>query len=401
MLYGYYNDAGDYVQAYDNAGNLTHYKVIGYRLEDPDRYTETITEDFSETNSRSYLGFDAYKLSTDVLITNRDDHYRRSTLTNRYDKQGELFYVRGSKEGKFNSDRYMVENREGQVLYRREETRMQDYYYINGVALGSTGGINDANFDNNYTPASRMQQDAPGMYTVQEDDTLQEGAQNLQHIARKIWGDGTLWYLLADANGLDPDAPLIEGQILTIPTVNSNVHNNADTFKPYDPSEIIGPQEAQPIPKAGGNGCAQFVVTVVAVVVTIVVAYYAGAEAGAYTGSKIWGAIVGGAVGGAAGNAAGQFTANALDLQDGFDWNAVGKAGLQGAATSAVGYFAEWAGVAADVGKYGGIAVKSAVQVAGNYAVSRALYDTPFSWKALTANFTCPVRIASQAASGR
>ena len=57
--------------------------------------------------------------------------------------------------------------------------------------------VKSANFDENFQPIDATY---PGMsaraYTVQGGDTLQS-------IAQAYWGDSSLWYLIAQANGLD------------------------------------------------------------------------------------------------------------------------------------------------------------------------------------------------------
>ena len=55
---------------------------------------------------------------------------------------------------------------------------------------------------------SFRQGSASGRYTVQ-------GGETLQGIAQQVWGDASLWYKLAEANGLSADAMLAEGH--TIP----------------------------------------------------------------------------------------------------------------------------------------------------------------------------------------
>jgi len=134
-------------------------------------------------------------------------------------------------------------NAEGQVLQRQEliggtvaadgsvsgatKSRDHRYFYFDGKRVGNIGNdgveredyaqqlarsadaaspdakyrkfmpTNSADFDENYQPVNAgYPGPAPGSYTVRSGDTL-EG------IARALWGDAQLWYLLADANGLD------------------------------------------------------------------------------------------------------------------------------------------------------------------------------------------------------
>lgn len=44
----------------------------------------------------------------------------------------------------------------------------------------------------------------------------------LAGIAQSLWGDASLWYLIADANGLAGSEPLAAGRLLSIP---NKVHN--------------------------------------------------------------------------------------------------------------------------------------------------------------------------------
>ncbi|WP_220720519.1 LysM peptidoglycan-binding domain-containing protein [Agarivorans litoreus] len=283
--------------------------------------------------------------------------------------------MRGSNTRSKGHDRMLINNRDGQVLFRRDGTKMQDYYYANGNVLGDTGSLSDSNFESNYVEASKMQQAAPGTYTVNNGDTL-------KGIAQKLWGDGSLWYMIADANAIEPTASLKQGMSLTIPTVNSNVHNTSDTFKPYNPSDVIGKTDAEAVaPPPSDTGCAQMIVAVVSIVVAVVVAVY---TAGTGAGPALKIAAAG--LGAAAGNAAGQVVGIALGIQDGFDMGAVLKAGARGALAAGVGAIA---GTLADkvdkVGTIGNIATKAAAQTAGNYLTNKILDDGSFSWKGMAA----------------
>jgi nucleoid-associated protein YgaU len=67
------------------------------------------------------------------------------------------------------------------------------------------------------------------------------GGETLKSIARNVLGDSSLWWRIADANGLavSGDGELTAGQTLSIPKLALNA-NNADTFQPYDPSRVTG-----------------------------------------------------------------------------------------------------------------------------------------------------------------
>jgi hypothetical protein len=155
-----------------------------------------------------------------------------------------------------------------------------------------------------------------------------ESGDTLRTIAGRVFGDSTLWYLIAQENGLtDPDAAIAAGTELNIPNQVVSLHNNAQTFKPFDASQALGDtspsQPFPPPPHHGGCGLlGEILVVIVAVVVTI---YTAGAT------SEALGAALSGAVGAAAGSVASQAVALAIGQQSSFSWSAVGYAAIGGA----------------------------------------------------------------------
>jgi nucleoid-associated protein YgaU len=64
---------------------------------------------------------------------------------------------------------------------------------------------------------------ATRQYPVQSGDTLQS-------IAQAAYGDSSLWYRIANANGLSGNEDLRVGQTLNIPTKVGDTHNNASTY---------------------------------------------------------------------------------------------------------------------------------------------------------------------------
>ncbi|MDN6886175.1 LysM peptidoglycan-binding domain-containing protein [Variovorax sp. CAN2819] len=139
---------------------------------------------------------------------------------------------------------------------------------VNGEVLGRYGLLSDTRFDGTplaqngpfFTPQSDFSfgyqpingnypAGTPGSYSVGVSDTLQT-------IAKGAYGDSSLWYLIADANGLSGNADLRAGQVLRIPAATSSA-NNANTFKPYDPSKIANDSPtmmATPQSQGGGAG---------------------------------------------------------------------------------------------------------------------------------------------------
>jgi hypothetical protein len=91
----------------------------------------------------------------------------------------------------------------------------------------------------------------------------------LQGIARGAHGDESLWYLIAEANGLSGNADLKAGQVLTV-LARIGSANKAGTFKPYDPSAVIGDTTPNmPVPKPGAGMILAGVIVVVLTVYTV------------------------------------------------------------------------------------------------------------------------------------
>ncbi|PTS90545.1 hypothetical protein DBR17_01085, partial [Sphingomonas sp. HMWF008] len=230
---------------------------------------------------------------------------------------------------------------------------------------GAAGGTPYADFDQNYDAINTFDQGAGGgIYTVRQGDTL-------AGIAAQVWGDASLWYKLAQANGLSGDTQLTVGITLTIPAGVSKTGNNAGTFRPYDPSDAYGdtsPTTPKPQAAAKGNKCGvigAILLVVIAIAVTAILkvpitnllAYgtttplAAGtASAGVLTAAGVTSAagaataaagsvagIAGGAIAGAIGSAVSQGFGIATRLQDKFSWSGVALSGIGAAVGGALG----------------------------------------------------------------
>lgn len=179
---------------------------------------------------------------------------------------------------------------------------------------------------------------------------MAQGGETLQMVAAQTWGDPSLWYKFAEANGLSADTTLTEGQTLTLPAGIVRSHSNANTFKPYDAAEAIG-NTAPPTPKPKKNNkCGVFgqvLLVAIAVAVTIATSGAAlaalspavgsvGAGIGAMVGAtSVAGVGVGafaaaGAIGGAVGSMVSQGLGVATGIQQSFSWKGVALAALQG-----------------------------------------------------------------------
>ncbi|WP_209725729.1 MULTISPECIES: LysM peptidoglycan-binding domain-containing protein [Asticcacaulis] len=238
----------------------------------------------------------------------------------------------------------------GQVLSRKQTDNgvkgiWRNFFYLEGNVVGDVGSdgvanqldysqqltTNRTNANNSTTSpyvgpsggnfqvyqalnATTVSQSGSG-YTVMAGDTLQSVAQN-------VWGDASLWFMLAEANGLSAGSQLVAGQSLIIPGKIANMHNASGVFKPYNATEALGnttptrpPEPQPPAPKRGG-GCGvigDIIATIISIVVQAVVTPIAGPQAGA-----------------AAGNVAKQAVRIAVGNQKKFNWAEVAAAAIGG-----------------------------------------------------------------------
>ncbi|WP_445364037.1 hypothetical protein ACJJIQ_06190 [Microbulbifer sp. ANSA003] len=337
------------------------------------------------TLHNSYEKWDTYKTKSVVINADNADltpeqraQWESGEAYYTYDSNG---HIRRVYDVANESARAYVTDKEGRTLVREEirdsgETtlgrEMRHFYYFNGHAVGDVGNdrvpsrydyvkalaetdgsgnrhLNDngdhvqavqsADFDQNFQPINPSYPAAS--YTSYE----AQGGESLQTIAATIWGDSSLWYLLADANGLRGDEVLTRGQRLELPNVVTNIHNNADTFRPVDGSLQLGDisptlPDVPPPPPVDSDGCGLAVMIVLAVAVVAAIflgPWVYGAVSGALAGA---GPVVAGAAGafasGAAVASATQVASMAVGLQSGFDWSGVAKAGVTSMVTFGV-----------------------------------------------------------------
>ncbi|MFC4291592.1 LysM peptidoglycan-binding domain-containing protein, partial [Sphingorhabdus arenilitoris] len=268
-----------------------------------------------------------------------------------------------------------IQNGLGQVIRRFEKQSVNGYtisdnrwYRFAGREIHETG--------NATTGADGLNQNS---YTVR-------GGETLVSIAQGLWGDGSLWYKIAQANpwASNPSAPLTEGQVLQIPASVRSTYYNASTFKPYDPIEVAGntqpgaPQYITPAPpkkpKCGVFG--QILLAVIAVAVTYLTA---GAAATAL------GPVLGGAASAAAGSIASQAFGVATGIQDKFNWKSVGLAAIGGAVGGALQGVNAF-GTASGLAKFGSDVARGALSSAITQGIGRATgLQDKFSWAGVAA----------------
>nr|WP_305089270.1 hypothetical protein [Massilia sp. YIM B04103] len=304
----YYASVNERGGGYDLAGNLSAYSIV------PPKYAEhTVVRN-------NYIRFDGYKSLT--VEAEREQH--KATTTYEYDAFGNV--VKVSDSGKEALTRTFTNDTDGRVLRKQQDGVLTRSLIVNGELLGeSNNQLNPDGLANPYEPAnSGANTAAPSIYYAQEGD-------NLQSIAKALWGDSKLWYLIADANSRStPDVNA--GEMLIIPTRANTLHNDHSTFKPYNQAEQIGdtmPTLPAPAgPKAACGGAGQLIMVVVAVVVT----YFTGGLAGSVMGQML---------GAAMGSVASQAVGMALGIQDSFSWKGVALAAVSAGVTQGVGSMVE------------------------------------------------------------
>ncbi|WP_228129582.1 LysM peptidoglycan-binding domain-containing protein [Acinetobacter dispersus] len=371
-----------------------------------------------------------------------------------YDINGHISGFLDNKNGQSKRLATYINNSQGIVLQRSElinnsMNRYRNFYYVNGQRIGDTSNdgpsredyvqslqnsrgtptqakdfkpISSADFDQNFEPINaQYPSSAPTNYVVNNGDTLQS-------IALSVWGDASMWYMIADLNGLSPSDKLTAGQVLTIPNKVTNIHNNSETFRPYNPGEAIGDTQPTvpsppppPKPKKKCGGIAQIVMIVVAIVATVVVSYFGGPQAGAAVAKGFMalgasastaataGAVATAATAAAAGSIASQLAGQAMGVESNFSWSQVGVSaltagitkGVAGGLTSsgAVAAQSGWASTAASAIKTGAIA--GVVNYGSNYIANQVFGNNQsFSWAALGSSIAGSVAASGLGASG-
>jgi LysM domain len=239
--------------------------------------------------------------------------------------------------------------------------------------FGAVSGSAYTEYDASVSPINTFNQgSSAGGYTAR-------AGESLQSIAANLWGDSSLWYKLAEANGLSGAASLREGQILRLPAgVIKNTHN-AGTFQPYDPGEAIGdtsPTTPKPPKQNKCGAMGQVLLVVIAVAVAVFTQNY-------LVAAEIFakGSFVAGAAAGMAGSIVSQSVGVATGIQSKFSWNAVALAGISGGIGNKLGPLAEGIGNAFVQGAVRGVAGSVLTQAVG---VATGL-QKKFSWAGVAA----------------
>jgi hypothetical protein len=262
---------------YDSVGNVLLYNTTNYQ-------SNGTTVWYTSQHTYQYVRGEGYQEKQHGV--DNSAVFADGTTNNKYNVNGEL--IQFTDQNDQNKNRYFANNAQGQALtyirgnygsdpssgfstavggagFFSTTNAGYNFFSSEGQQVGTFGNFTGsglkASFDVNYTPISpSYPASAPANYVAQAGDTLRS-------IAAKLFGDGNLWYLIAQANGMsDPDALVPEGRTLEIPNQVISLANNATTFKPFDPREAIGDTTpTQPyIPPPAKKGCGMVGMIIVA-----------------------------------------------------------------------------------------------------------------------------------------
>jgi YD repeat-containing protein len=301
---------------------------------------------YTNTYQASLVRMEGYR---EGVTSATSTYFQAGSTTNTYDKNGFLTQVTDATLAANN--RSLINNAAGQIVQKLQGGLTQRTALFAGQQLAVYGdGMSSPLLSPTYESASSAAgaafansgvAGAPGSssrvagggvrsYTVMAGDTLRS-------IAQGQYGSASLWWKIADANGLLGDSGLQVGQVLSVPIQAGGASNGAGDFRVYDASSIVGdtsPNMPAPPPKKNGCGfLGKLIMIVVAIVVTAGVGSYLGFQAGAgFTAGN----VAAGAAGAAAGSIASQLVGMAIGEVDKFSWKSVALAAIGGGLSAGI-----------------------------------------------------------------
>ncbi|OEF55537.1 interleukin-like EMT inducer domain-containing protein [Enterovibrio norvegicus] len=346
-----------------NYGITFEYHYAGQMTKQKTNY---VKEKFTETLSYTYQGKESFR-KVKMTTERNQSGWKAGTTDFKYNAAGHLNEVTSTKS---ESRRKVLADFNGQIALQLAGGKLIAELAVGGnpIAQLSESKLNADLLSDSAATAGAQ----PGAYTVQANDTL-------QRISQKVFGDSRYWYLIADANGLSPNDKLTAGKSLVVPNQHTQTFNGAESFKPYNESEVLGNVNpdaiAPPPPKKSCNPIAMIVMTVVAVVVAIYAPYALGPLV------NTLGTVGTAMVAGAAASAASQLAGMAMGVVDDFSWEQVALSAATAGAMKGVGtYYGLGEGAMATT-------ARAATSYATNYVGSKALgRDVSFSWTNLAAS---------------
>jgi YD repeat-containing protein len=378
------------VYQYDNVGNLV----------DLTSWQTKSNMKIQSSHHYNYEYWDGYLQSTDsAFLTINGSAPTFGQNTRFYDANGQLVLaidLKADGSGNSNTTQYKISTFDG-IHSRIDKNGQTNYLTVAGKTIGdmqlNKDGSQRLNVYGGFTPVGKLQgqdsqsffsraneeqaarskaesivanspQDNTGTYTVCAGDSL-------ENIALQAYGDSSLWYLIADANGItDRHATnqLHNGQRLIIPAVATKQHQNTGTHQLMNSTEILGDLSAtlaipdslttaSPAPGKHNSLFKKIAIAAISVVATVIAAAVFATLGGALgatlsgglgqilsLGMKVLsgqvmgtlGSLTAGFTAGVAGNLTGQGLANAFGLQKGIDLRSALITGLSTAASTGV-----------------------------------------------------------------
>lgn len=401
---------------YDAVGNLTNLATIV-----PAHFGQL---GYVQSHQYTYELWDSYQQKMDnaqLDITGYGTTFGKSQRI--YDSNGQLQEAIDSQigeNGANHSTQYLTSSVDG-IKARKDTTGQTSYLNVGGKTIGDlrldNQGIQHLDVYSGFTPSGSpekvlpltgflysfnplsgrhtlldfLHKDSNSPFSIKVDGTLPEAPQDnlgtytlqagdtLESIALQVYGDSSLWYLLADANGItdrsghagEKGSQLHIGQQLNISLAAKGQHHTNNTHKAINSSDWLGNinattplPAAPPVPKNHHNHwkiMAKIVGAVVAAIATVASAGVLVTLAGP-GGLGILGSlgisdivsaglsVIGGSAGlstatslgigfsaGFIGSIASQSVASALNTQKGIDWQGALITGLATAATAGIG----------------------------------------------------------------
>lgn len=393
---------------YDAIGNMTQLTT--------DVTAEGKNPGYTQTHLYTYALWDSYLQQTDDLTIASSGYatsYGKSTHT--YDRNGQVQDVTDQQPGTNNNTTHYLASSIDGVRARKDSKGQTSYLNVAGKTIGDLRLSDKDNTQQlevygGFTPKGGAQKSAPGsgfigqenqqtqttnefLYDTEQtntDATLPNAPQDnlgaytikagdtLESIAFQIYGDSSLWYLIADANGItdrsaragEKGSQLHIGLRLNLPQAANGQHHTNGTHKVLSSQDFLGNTSATlgtnnaPPPTKSPHHHNNFWKTMAKITTVIIGAVAMVMSAGLLAtllipGTAAFGIsslITGGlsALGGTSalgltstlgvsfaagfiGSIAGQGAANAMHLQKGIDLNGALLSGLATAATAGLG----------------------------------------------------------------
>ncbi|NVJ60909.1 MAG: hypothetical protein HWE27_10995 [Gammaproteobacteria bacterium] len=370
-IYGVHNQkvrtvSTDYRVDSWNKGTTTdfEYSKDGRLLES---HSIKANQDNSTTKTYTYYLYTAYGSSykQHTVISSKDGKVNKTEIS--FDRNGnekgatveadrqsrELDYKRDA-EGKL-IQRFTTPFTGNNDNFKREHR----YFYFNGKAIGDVGddgttnktfasqlANNIANYGreakdieyDNYGSANKTYDFDSNLHFFSGSANSQfytaSGGETLRALAQSFYGDSSLWYVIADKNGLSADTVLSSGQqVLITSSVQAQRHNN-DTFRAFSSQETM--RDIMPPAPVNEKNCETLkIITIIAVTIIVSILTYGAATAA--LGTSGFALLAAGGISAAAGSSINQGLSMEFGFQNEFDWGALAKETVVGAISGAAG----------------------------------------------------------------